>query len=477
MVMVFAGNDYLCREMQERNSLPIAETIFRNLPFTPLEAQRELAVALEKFLSFQDNSRVFILNGYAGTGKTSIMGALVKALDELKIKSVLLAPTGRAAKVFSGFAGKKAFTIHKRIFRGDPLEPGSGFYLAPNKDKNAVFIIDESSMIPDDTGYNASLLQQLLRHIYSSPGCVAILTGDTAQLPPVGQIESPAMNPDRLRSLGFTPFRFTLTEPVRQVKESGILHNATLLRRSITEKIPHKAIEVSSFPDITVVEPMDMEDYLTSSWAKAGMDETILITRSNWRANGINRDVRSRILYAEDELMRDEQLIVTKNNYFWKLPEGDKSDFIANGESLRVNWFGREEKRYGKRFVEAELLTGNDSLLSAKLMLDSLQSEGPNLSAAEMRDFYRRVAADYAGPDLKRSVAARKDPFFNALQVKYAYCVTCHKAQGGQWKHVYIDLAGINPENLGEDYLRWLYTAVTRASERLFLVNPSVPVS
>lgn len=455
----------------------VAETLRKELPFGLLPAQERLALGLEEFINDTDSNRIFVLNGYAGTGKTSMMGGLVRALSKLKIKTVLLAPTGRAAKVFSEFAGKKAFTIHKRIFRGDPLDPSSGFYLAPNKDTDTVFIIDESSMIPDDSDSSSSLLRQLLKHVYSSPGCIAILTGDTAQLPPVGQISSPAMNPDRLRALRFAPRVFTLTDPVRQVAESGILYNATLIRRAITENKPFDAIVASKFPDVTLVEAAEMEDHLTSSWSKVGIDETILVTRSNWRANGINHDIRSRILYAEDELMRDEQLIVTKNNYFWKMPEGDKNDFIANGESLRINWYGRVEEKYGKRFVDAEFtIPGKDSILSAKLMLDSLRSEGPNLSSTEMRDFYMRVISGYSGSDLKRAVEARKDPYFNALQVKYAYCVTCHKAQGGQWKNVYIDLAGINPDNMGEDYLRWLYTAVTRASGHLYLVNPSVPV-
>ena len=458
----------------EKNSLK--EVIKSFLSFTPLESQEHLMDALENFISSPQNNKVFILNGYAGTGKTSIMGALVKALDSLKIKNILLAPTGRAAKVFSSFAGKKAYTIHKRILREDALDPYAGFFTAPNKDKNTLFLVDESSMISDDPISGNSLLEQLVSHVYSSPGCRMILIGDKAQLPPVGQNDSPAMNPQRLTALGLEPSGFTLKEPVRQVKKSGILYNATLLRHMITGAIQgDRPLRVTPFKDVTIVEPAELEDYLTSSWSKVGMNETILITRSNWRANGINHDIRGRILYAEEELMRDEQLIVTKNNYFWKFPGKNNADFIANGEGMTVKWFGNPEKKFGKRFIDTELLFPNsDHLLSAKIILDSLSCEGPNLSREETYSLYQEVMNSYPGTRIQKSLALRKDPYFNALQIKYSYCVTCHKAQGGQWKHVYIDLAGINPENMGEDYYRWLYTAITRASEQLYLVNPSV---
>lgn len=455
----------------------LSDKMLAALPFTPLPSQARLMDRLVDFVSTGEHD-TFILNGYAGTGKTSLTGAFVKALRASGFKTVLLAPTGRAAKVFSSFAGEKAHTIHKRILRGDALNPEARFHLVPNKEKDTIFLVDESSMISDGTEAGESLLSQLVRHIFAAPGCRLVLIGDTAQLPPVGQNDSPAMNPYRLRSLGLNPTGFTLHEPVRQIRESGILYNATLLRRIITgTSAPQTSLVASPFPDVKVVDAIDLEDELGNSLRAVGKEETIIITRSNWRANRINADLRYRLFDETSELISNEQLIITKNNYFWKFDKDKDSDFIANGETATVKWFGRPTSRYGKRFIETELsFPGHDELLSAYIMLDSLTSAGPHLSREEMNELYIRATAEIPGSGYQKMNAIRKDPFFNALQVKYAYCITCHKAQGGQWKHVYIDLAGIDTSNLGADYFRWLYTAVTRASERLYLVNPTVPV-
>ena len=459
------------------------EKIFDNLNYEPLRGQILLVNALAAFTENRGPRDVFVLNGFAGTGKTSIMGAYIKALRDVGVNVVVLAPTGRAAKVASRFAGSPASTIHKRIFHPDSNAPGSRYFLSPNLDKNTIFIADEASLITDNPYSGESLLQSLLRHVYSGEGCNLILVGDTAQLPPVGQSDSPAMNEERLRQLGLNPYCFTLDVPVRQKRESGVLALSHFIRMG-GEKCRERqsaeppVLKISGFDDIQVVGSADLIDSLMDSWSEAGKEETLIITRSNKRANNFNQAVRSQIMFAEAPLESGDRLVIAKNDYFWsrqnKLPQ-----FLANGESAIVEWVGKTEKKYGRYFTDADLLIPADgSRVSAKIHLRSLVAEGPAIPEQEMHRLYNRILADAEGESLSHKIkATSSDPWYNSLQAKYGYCVTCHKAQGGQWKHIYIDLAGIDTENLTEDFYRWFYTALTRATEKVFLINPTLPIA
>ncbi len=462
------------------------DAIVRHLPYEPNSGQRVLIDMLSSFATSNDNRSVFLLKGYAGTGKTSLTAALVNALHELKHPTVLMAPTGRAAKVFSNFAGRKAYTIHKSIFRHSALEAApTSFQLAENKERNTLFIVDEASMIGD--GGSMPLLDCLLRYIYSGYGCRAILIGDTAQLPPVGQGNSPAMNMDTLRKYGLTPLSFELQEPVRQARESGILYNATRLRMLLehqSKKMPH--LKVSGFEDIEILPSDYLMERVEDSYSEVGKDNTLLITRSNKMAGLINQAVRGRVLYGDEELMRDERLVIAKNNYYWSRQNKGLS-FIANGESINLEWHGNLETKYNHRFMDVDFhLDGREDVYSAKIILDSLINDTPSLSQHEMQALFETIYSDTdsypeepvtnGATELSRRIKIlHTDPYLNALQVKYAYCMTCHKAQGGQWKHVYIDLSYLNPDLAITDFLRWLYTAITRASEKVFLINPSIP--
>lgn len=439
-----------------------------------MRGQLQLVNALASFATHRSDYDTFLLNGYAGTGKTSIMGAFVKTLAEMNQNVVVLAPTGRAAKVASRFAGFPATTIHKRIFRADSNSPEARYFPVPNQDKNTIFIVDEASLITDNPYSGKSLLHQLLRHVHSAPGCNIIFVGDTAQLPPVGQSDSPAMNPDRLRQLGLNPTTFLLDQPVRQSSQSGILSLATQIRNTPPElrsRMP--VLNVEGYEDVSMVSPSEIDDFISTSWAQVGIEETLIITRSNYRANKINSAVRNLVMMADSPLQRGDRIVIAKNDYFWskqnKLPL-----FIANGETAVVDWVGKYEKHYGRFFADVELtLVSDNSKIGAKLMLRSLVCDGPSIPSEEMNRFYNLVLAESDADSLSGKIKATlENPYFNALQAKYGYCVTCHKAQGGQWKHVYIDMTGIVEENINDDFYRWLYTALTRATERVFLIAP-----
>ena len=460
----------------------LAERIFFNLPYTPTDQQVEVLAALAQFCSADmPSDSAFLLGGYAGTGKTSLMGALVKALKEINIPVVLMAPTGRAAKVFGKFAGGFASTIHRRIYR--PPSPGENYgfvSVAENNMHNAVFIVDEASMIADNaTEGRSSLLDDLVYYVYSGEGCRMILLGDTAQLPPVGSLESPAMSVTSLKKLGLKVFHATMTQTVRQAADSGILYNATWLRRAMRQKeLPEPVLHVSRFPDVAVVEADDLEDSIASSYSNAGAEGTIIVTRSNRRAAAYNMSIRTKILDREEELCRDERLMIAKNNYLWSA-KIKGLDFIANGDIAVVSRIISTETRYGLRWADVELtLPDRDISLTCKIMLDTLLSEGPALAPARMEQLAQDILSDPevftpSTPMPTRLKMLRSDPFFNALQVKYAYAVTCHKSQGGQWEEVYIDMGFIPPEMRGIDYYRWLYTATTRATSKLYYVNPA----
>lgn len=456
----------------------LGQLALASLPFRALEGQ---AIAIYKMADYIVSGMwkdVFVLNGYAGTGKTSVVAALIKALNQCKIKTVVLAPTGRAAKISGGMAGKPASTIHRRIYHVEMNGLNSTVKLSANQSQNTVFIVDEASMITD--GKHGSLLCDLVRYVYSGQGCKMILVGDIAQLPPVGQSDSPAMNLERLKQIGLAPFSHTLDVPVRQAAESGILYNATVVRQLLNQLTGGHAInlqpgqlplKLSDFPDIKAVSSMDLADELSTSWSTVGIEDTLIITRSNGRANRFNQAIRNMVMYADQPLQQGDRLIIAKNDYYWGRINKMKT-FLANGETVTVKWVGKPEKAYGRWFVDTELSLADGSEISAKIMLKSLMAEGPALPRAEMQHFFELVLNEEEGVGpTEKIMAAMENPYYNALQVKYAYCVTCHKAQGGQWRHVYIDMGGIPEDAMGIDFMRWLYTALTRASEKVFILG------
>ena len=463
-------NNYLERQIKE------------NFSYQPTFEQEIAVKSLSEFLLSTANDTVFVLRGYAGTGKTSLVGALVKAMDKLQQKSVLLAPTGRAAKVFSAYAGHPAFTIHKKIYRQQSFSNEvSNFSINDNLTTHTLYIVDEASMISNE-GLSGSmfgtgrLLDDLVEFVYSGAGCRLLLMGDTAQLPPVGEEQSPALATEALKGYGLNVIEVDLTQVVRQVQSSGILWNATQIRQLIAEdecfSLPK--IKVSGFPDIQVVRGDELIDTLTDCYEKDGMDETIVVCRSNKRANIYNKGIRAQILYREDELNTGDLLMVAKNNYFWT-EKYKEMDFIANGEIAVVRRVRRTSELYGFRFAEVLLAfpDQNDFELEANLLLDTLHSDAPALPKTENDRLFYSVLEDYVDITVKRErmKKMKADPHYNALQVKYAYAVTCHKAQGGQWQNVFLDQGYMSDEYLTPDYFRWLYTAFTRASKTLYLVN------
>ena len=460
----------------------LGQQIKTNFPYKPTFEQENVVKILAEFLFCKKTDSLFLLKGYAGTGKTSLIGALVKTLDQLEQKCVLLAPTGRAAKVFSHYAGHPAYTIHKKIYRQRSFSNEmDNFSLNDNLHQHTLFIVDEASMIAND-GLSGSmfgtgrLLDDLIQYVYAGQGCRLMLIGDTAQLPPVGEEESPALSVHALRGYGLEVYEGLLTEVVRQLHDSGILWNATELRRYIADEdffvLP--PIRVEGFPDIKVIPGNELIETISESYDKAGMDETIVVCRSNKRANIYNKGIRNTILYREEELECGDLLMVAKNTYFWA--EGCKEiDFIANGDIAEVRRVRREQDMYGFRFADVLLRFPDydDMELEVKLLLDTLHADTPALPKEQNDKLFYSVLEDYADITIKRErmKKMKTDPYYNALQVKYAYAVTCHKAQGGQWKRVFLDQGYMTEDMLSPDYFRWLYTAFTRATETLYLVN------
>lgn len=436
---------------------------------------------LSEYLGDADFSKIFVLNGYAGTGKTTLIAALVGALKEAGVKPVLLAPTGRAAKVLARYAGEKALTIHKRIYRQRTnADYESKFSLDRNPERGAVFIVDEASMLSDRTGDGAlfgsgSLLSDLVEYVRSGRECRLILVGDSAQLPPVGLDYSPALDPAALSGYGEVVYA-SLDEVVRQQAQSGILFNATLVRCMLENGIHEVPRFETDYPDIAALEGCDFLETLQDCYARYGRDETIVITRSNKRANRYNEGIRRNVLGAEAEIESGDMLMIVKNNYYFT--ERDKEcpmNFIANGDIARLKRLRRFEDFYGFRFADAVLTFGDydDTDLPCKILLDTLASESPSLTRDESTRLFYEVEKDYLDvrSKLKRFREIRENPHFNAMQVKFSYAVTCHKAQGGQWRAVFVDRCLFGDEPMTRDMLRWLYTALTRATERLYLVN------
>ena len=469
------------------DTLEFAERIVESLPFDPTHQQIELIAALARYCSPSiPSDTVFILNGYAGTGKTSVTGALVKALPMIGMRAVLLAPTGRAAKVLATHAQHPATTIHRRIYRHASIANGMGITgVAENHASNIVFVVDEASMISaDDDGTVNNLLEDLIHYVFSGVNCRLILSGDTAQLPPPGCSESPAMSRDYLKSMGLRVWRATITKTVRQSSHSGILYNATWLRKAMTaDTIPMPRLTVKPFNDVNVTTGDDLQDALDRAYNEYGIPGTLLITRSNRRAVQFNLAIRSSILDYETELVKGEQIMIAKNNYFWS--RGIKElDFIANGEiATVVNIYGTETRDF-VRYADVELLLPDHSItLNAKIILSSLTSEAPALDPElQKRHFESAINnPELFAPDTpypSRLTRLKTDPYFNALQVKYAYAVTCHKAQGGQWDSVFIDMGMVKPDALTSlDFYRWLYTATTRAVKKVTYISPGEEIS
>ena len=431
----------------------------------------------------------FVLKGYAGTGKTTIISALVAALPALRMRSVLLAPTGRAAKVMSSYAKKKAFTIHKKIYRKKvALSTDMTFSLADNLHTDTLFIIDEASMISNErhTFNGRSLLEDLIQYVSNGERCRLLFVGDTAQLPPVGLLQSPALDAKGLsRQFGLHVMGCELTDVVRQEKDSGILLNATAIRQQIRTAtgtaedatLPYPKFTVKGYPDIYRMTGEHLIEGLHYAYDKFGMENTMVICRSNKNANLYNQHIRNRILFREEELTGGDYIMVVRNNYFWLTAEApDRADFIANGDMAQVRRVRNVHEQHGFRFadVSLEFMDADDSEpVDCRVMLDTLHSDSASLPQADQQRFFEAVMADYADiPNKKERLAALKaDPYYNALQIKFAMAVTCHKAQGGQWQAVFVDQGYLTEELLDVEFLRWLYTACTRATDELFLVN------
>ena len=466
----------------------LVQQIKSNFSYKPTLEQENAVKKLADFLYSPQKDKLFLLKGYAGTGKTSLIGALVKTLDQLQQKCVLLAPTGRAAKVFSHFAGHQAYTIHKKIYRQKSFSNETdNFSINENLHQHTLFLVDEASMIANE-GLSGSmfgtgrLLDDLIQYVYTGEGCQLMLIGDTAQLPPVGEEESPALQVDALKGYGLIVEEIKMTEVVRQVHDSGILWNATMLRNCIANEdyFSLPLIRIKGFPEIKVLSGNELIETIDECYNQVGMDETMIVCRSNKRANIYNKGIRNTILYRECELETGDLLMIAKNNYFWS--EGCKEiDFIANGDIAEVRRVRKEQEIYGFRFADVVLRFPDygDCELEVKMLLDTLHTDTPALPK-EMNDrLFYSVLEDYADITIKRErmKKMKNDPYYNALQVKYSYAVTCHKAQGGQWKRVFLDQGYMTEDMLSPDYFRWLYTAFTRATETLYLVNwPKVQI-
>jgi exodeoxyribonuclease-5 len=469
--------------------------IFRGKFHHPLTADQDCALQhLADFLFAKGDKEAFVLRGFAGTGKTSLVGALVQTLHQIHQPTVLMAPTGRAAKVFSIYAATEAYTIHKRIYRSKSFAGvDTSFDASFNPCSHTLFIVDEASMIGND-GLDGSmfgtgrLLDDLIQFVYNGRKCRLLLVGDTAQLPPVGEEESPALSTNVLQGYGLNVHQATLTQVVRQGDQSGVLWNATRLRKIILSPTPDALprIKLSGFADIRQLPGNELVDALQDAYTHAGKDDTIVITRSNKRAILYNRGIRSQILGYEEEVSSGDRLMIAKNNYYWtERAQHDVADveeqhsahfdFIANGDTAVVRRMRHYRDRYGFRFADAVLTFPDygDYELNAVVLLDSLQSEAPALTAEQNNQFFSAIEQDYVDVPRKadRMKQLKENVYFNALQAKYAYAITCHKAQGGQWNQVFLDQGYMTDEMISPEYFRWLYTAFTRSTGTLYLVN------
>ena len=466
----------------------ISWMVRQQMEHEPTDDQQQAISVFGRFLADRNDRAVMVMRGAAGTGKTTLASAMVRTLRQLKQKVVLMAPTGRAAKVFAQNSGLAAFTIHRRIYRQRTAGDLSRFNLNFNTATDTLFLVDEASMVAN-SGFADSmfgegrLLDDLVRFVYTARNCRLMLIGDHAQLPPVGEEESPALSATVLRAMGLRVYDCSLDKVLRQSEGSGILWNATRIRAMADGQLPR--IRFAGFADICVVPGNELIEQLNSSYSAVGVDDTIVVTRSNKRCNIYNIGIRNTILDREEELCRGDQLMVVKNNYYWRAPSlppprgeeanGGGLSFLANGDRARVLRVRNVRELYGFRFADVvlQLPDYDDCELQATVLLDTLAAEAPALTREQQETLFEKVMEDYADIPQKgeRLRKLKEDAYFNALQVKYAYAVTCHKAQGGQWAHVYVDQGYMTDDMLTPDYIHWLYTAFTRATEKLYLVN------
>lgn len=462
----------------------IATQIYTKFAFEPTFGQKKIIEKLSEWVETGESDRIFILNGYAGTGKTTLVAALVEVLRESGSKCVLMAPTGRAAKVLAQYTGEKTYTIHKKIYRqqsGAAIE--SKFSLDYNRERGAFFIVDEASMLANGSSYEDSLfgsgalLDDLVKYVFSGRDCRLLLVGDSAQLPPVGNDYSPALDPVYMSAFGTVEYG-SLDDVVRQDIDSGILFNATLVRTMLENRIYDIPLLDMSYPDVKSIDGSEFMEHIEECYSKWGRDQTIVITRSNKRANRYNDALRRMVLYAEEEIESGDMLMVVKNNYYYA-EEDEQSEggmnFIANGDIARLRRLRRFEELYGFRFANAvlEFDDAEGTEVECKILLDTISSESPSLTRDENLRLFRAIEEDY--PEIrskaKRYKEIRENAYYNAVQVKFAYAVTCHKSQGGQWAAVFIDRMLFGDEPMSRDLMRWLYTAMTRATEKLYFVN------
>ncbi|SHE84211.1 ATP-dependent DNA helicase [Dysgonomonas macrotermitis] len=455
--------------------------IKNNFQFEPTPEQGEALELITRFLFQPQSDSLFLLKGYAGTGKSSLIGSLVKTMTEFKQKTVLLAPTGRAAKVFAGYSNHPAYTIHKKIYRQKRFsDQATDFVPTDNLHKDTLFIVDEASMIGNDgidsfVFGSGRVLDDLIQYVYSGENCRLLLIGDEAQLPPVMQENSPALQLDTLRGYGLEIHSTTMTQIVRQAGNSGILNNATEIRNALLEETTglYPKLRVNGFADVKNISGEELIDTITAAYDKDGIEDTMIITRSNKRSNIYNEGVRNRILYREEELSAGDLLMITKNNYFWS-EKIEQIDFLANGELIEVLRVRKIQELYGFRFADILVKHPDYEIeLEVKILLDTLHSETTGLSKEKNSELFYNILEDYSDITSKAEKMKRMkiDPHYNAVQVKYGYATTCHKAQGGEWKNIFIDIGYITEEHLGVNFYRWLYTAITRATKQLYFVN------
>jgi exodeoxyribonuclease-5 len=456
----------------------VEDTLVQNFGFIPTPSQNYLFRVLARFIVSSKESCVLIIKGYAGTGKTTVMRSLVKSLKGWRLGATLLAPTGRAAKVLGMYSGERASTIHKQIYQRRTSPSGGVYFVAStNTSRNTIFIVDEASMLGwDRSGFNQSnLIEDLFEYVFSQPGCKLILIGDGAQLPPVGALESPALDLKFLRSeFTITPAEVVLNEVMRQTGESGILDLATQIRACIGSEfqLPFK---VPQSGDVERISGLELQDVLETEYSLHGEEGVVLISRSNKRCNAFNQEVRHRIFFREGAISTGDYVMAVKNNYFW-LDAKSSAGFIANGDIMEVLRIGKEVHRYGFNFrhVTARLVDyPNEEPVDLVIWIDALMEEGPSMDQKAVDKLYRSVREDYMDLPTKeeRRIALQKDPYYNAIQVKFAYALTCHKAQGGQWPSVIVDQGFITQDHLDDEFFRWLYTAVTRAVSKVYLLN------
>lgn len=458
-------------------SKKLQEKLRLHFPFTPTKEQNNLITDISDFVATIGNRSIFMLKGYAGTGKTTLVSTLVKSLPILGKRSVLMAPTGRAAKVLGKYSKKSASTIHKKIYWIRTSKSGNTYItLKENTHSNTIFIVDEASMIPEhsDKGFgNRSLLDDLIEYVYDGQDCKLILIGDTAQLPPIHLEISPALDEDILeRNYNKQVISKELTEVVRQKGDSLILENATDLRNKIaTANYSYPKLETNS-EVIRLNTGEDLQDALETAYSNEGVNATTVLCRSNKRANLYNQQIRAKIRWQENEISAGDMLMVVRNNYFW-LDDSSKAGFIANGDIIEVIRIKETIERYGFRFAKATVKLVDypkEKELDVILLLDTLTSESPAITYEQYQHLYKEVGLDYKGQkEINKKI--KEDEFFNALQIKFAYAITCHKSQGGQWENVFVDLGYFTEDMLDKSYLRWLYTAMTRASKKLYLIN------